>query len=102
MCVCVCVSVCECVLVSVCSYLWVCTGTCLHKNVYRLHISNCLSVRTFADQYMCSDLVEAANKFIECNFRQVSSTEDFLNLTKEDILDIISRDELNVCSEEEV
>ncbi|XP_076455943.1 kelch-like protein 18 [Babylonia areolata] len=68
----------------------------------RLHISNCLSVRSFADQYMCCNLVEATNKFIECNFRQVAATDDFLSLTKEDILDIISRDELNVCSEEEV
>ena len=51
---------------------------------------------------MCADLVEAANKFIQCNFKKVSETDDFLGLTKDDMLDIISRDELNVCSEEEV
>ncbi|KAK7495717.1 hypothetical protein BaRGS_00013164 [Batillaria attramentaria] len=68
----------------------------------RLHVSNCLSLRTFADQYMCSALVEATNKFIQCNFKQVSETEEFLSLSKQEVLDIISRDELNVNSEEEV
>ncbi|XP_070175523.1 kelch-like protein 18 [Littorina saxatilis] len=68
----------------------------------RLHISNCVSVRTFADQYMCADLVEAANKFIHCHFKQVTLTDDFLCLPKDDVLHIISKDELNVCSEEEV
>lgn len=68
----------------------------------RLHISNCLSVRMFADQYMCKDLVEAANKFIQGHFKEVSLTGDFLGLAKEELMDIISSDELNICSEEEV
>ncbi|XP_046329513.2 kelch-like protein 18 [Haliotis rufescens] len=68
----------------------------------RLHPQNCLAVRAFADQYMCSGLVEAANKYIQNNFRQVSSTEEFLNLSHTDMVDIISRDELNVTNEEQV
>ncbi|XP_041372118.1 kelch-like protein 18 [Gigantopelta aegis] len=68
----------------------------------RLHPQNCLSVRAFADQYMCSDLVESANKFIQNSFKQVAGTEEFLGLDRADLTDIISRDELNVNNEEQV
>ena len=59
-------------------------------------------MRAFADQYMCSSLVEAANKYIQNNFRGVAQSQDFLALPKSDILEILSRDELYVNSEEQV
>ncbi|XP_050406648.1 kelch-like protein 18 [Patella vulgata] len=68
----------------------------------RLHPQNCLGVRSFADQYMCTNLVEAANKYLQNNYKQVSLTEEFMNLTKTEFLDIVSRDELNVSNEEQV
>ncbi|XP_005111397.1 kelch-like protein 18 [Aplysia californica] len=68
----------------------------------RLEPSTCLSVRAFADQYMCSSLVDAANKYIQNNFRQVALTPDFLALLKSDVLEVLSRDELYVNSEEQV
>jgi hypothetical protein len=51
---------------------------------------------------MCKDLVDAANKYIQCHFKDVAMTDDFLCLSKADLKDVISSDELNVCSEEEV
>ncbi|GFO08395.1 histone-lysine N-methyltransferase SETMAR [Plakobranchus ocellatus] len=68
----------------------------------RLEPSTCLSIRAFADQYMCSTLVEAANKYIQKKFRQVALTPDFLSLPKAEVLEILSRDELDVRSEEQV
>ncbi|ESP02986.1 hypothetical protein LOTGIDRAFT_177864 [Lottia gigantea] len=68
----------------------------------RLHPQNCLGVRSFADQYMCTSLVEAANKFIQNNFKQVSVTDEFMSLSKAEFVDILSRDELNVSNEEQV
>ncbi|GFR94208.1 kelch-like protein 18 [Elysia marginata] len=68
----------------------------------RLDPSTCLSLRAFADQYMCSTLVEAANKYIQKKFRLVAQSTDFLNLPKAEVLEILSRDELDVTSEEQV
>lgn len=68
----------------------------------RLEPSSCLSVRAFADQYMCSSLVDAANKYIQNNFRAVALTQDFLSLPQSEVLEILSRDELYVNTEEQV
>ncbi|XP_045210160.2 kelch-like protein 18 [Mercenaria mercenaria] len=68
----------------------------------RLHPLNCLGVRSFADQYMCTGLVEAANKYIQKHFKDVGKSEEYLNLSQTDVVDILGRDELNVNSEEQV
>ncbi|XP_052805467.1 kelch-like protein 18 isoform X2 [Mya arenaria] len=68
----------------------------------RLHPTNCLGVRSFADQYMCTGLVEAANKYVQKHFKDVMRSEEFLNLPRTDVLDILGRDELNVSTEEQV
>ncbi|XP_052253854.1 kelch-like protein 18 [Dreissena polymorpha] len=68
----------------------------------RLHPQNCLGVRCFADQYMCSGLVEASNKFLQKNFKDVMKSEEFMNLSKAEVQEILGRDELNVGSEEQV
>lgn len=63
---------------------------------------NVLGIRTFADQYMCTNLVEATNGFLQKHFKDVMNTEEFLSLSKSDIMEIISQDELNVSTEEQV
>ncbi|KAK0041311.1 kelch-like protein 18 [Biomphalaria pfeifferi] len=68
----------------------------------KLDSSSCLSVRQFADQYQCPSLVEAANKYIQNNFRHVALSSDFLSLPKSEVLEILSHDELYVTSEEQV
>ena len=69
---------------------------------FRLHPQNVLGVRSFADQYMCSGLVESANKYLQKHFKDVVRTEEFLALKMADVIDILGRDELNVHSEEQV
>jgi hypothetical protein len=61
-----------------------------------------IGVRAFAEQFMCSTVVEAANRYIQKYFMEVSKSEEFLVLIKPDVIDIVSRDELYVTSEEQV
>ena len=76
--------------------------SCFCLSIFRLHPQNVLGVRSFADQYMCSGLVEATNKYLQKHFKEVVRTDEFLTLKKSDVLDILGRDELNVHSEEQV
>ncbi|XP_019629977.1 PREDICTED: kelch-like protein 18 [Branchiostoma belcheri] len=68
----------------------------------RLHPNNCLGVKRFSETYMCHNLAEAANKYIQQNFIQVYKSEEFLSLPKAEVLQLLARDELNVKHEEEV
>ncbi|CAH1242093.1 KLHL18 [Branchiostoma lanceolatum] len=68
----------------------------------RLHPNNCLGVKRFAETYMCHNLAEAANRYIQQNFIEVYKSDEFLSLQKADVLQLLARDELNVKHEEEV
>ncbi|XP_013407609.1 kelch-like protein 18 isoform X2 [Lingula anatina] len=68
----------------------------------RLHPTNVLGIRNFAEQFVCQQLVEAANKHLQKHFIEVSRSEEFLNLSQAEVLDILCRDELYVTSEEQV
>ena len=51
---------------------------------------------------MCQPLIENTNSFIHEHFVDISKSEEFLSLAKNDIINIIERNELNVASEEQV
>ncbi|XP_070536116.1 kelch-like protein 18 [Ptychodera flava] len=68
----------------------------------RLNPSNCLGIRDFADTMMCSNLNESATKYLHKRFVDVSKSDEFLSLSKEQLLPIISSDDLNVKGEEQV
>ncbi|XP_002734469.1 kelch-like protein 18 [Saccoglossus kowalevskii] len=68
----------------------------------RLNPCNCLGIRTFADTMMCSNLQEAANSYLHKRFIDVSKSDEFLNLSKEEIFEILSCDDLNVKGEDQV
>ncbi|CAK8680750.1 kelch-like protein 18 [Clavelina lepadiformis] len=68
----------------------------------RLHPSNCLGVRQFGEMLMCAPLVERANSYLHQHFVEVSKSEEFLQLPKENVINILSQNELNVKSEEQV
>ena len=70
--------------------------------LFRLHPHNVLGIRSFGDQYMCTNLVDATNKYLQKHFKDVMKSEEFYNLSVTDIQDIICRDELNIESEEQV
>lgn len=68
----------------------------------QLDPSNCIGIKDYAEIYGCVDLAKAAGKFIFRHFLEVSESEEFENLSKEQLIDLISRDELYVKSEDEV
>ncbi|XP_074652354.1 kelch-like protein 18 [Tubulanus polymorphus] len=68
----------------------------------RLTPNNVLGILAFAEQFMCPSVTEAANKYIQKHFMEVSKSDEFLQITYTEIHDILSRDELYVTSEEQV
>ena len=68
----------------------------------RLHPTNVLGIRSYAEQFVCPTLVESCNKYIQKHFVEVSKSEEFLSLGINDMLDIVARDELYVATEEQV
>ncbi|XP_044734997.1 kelch-like protein 18 [Chrysoperla carnea] len=68
----------------------------------RFHPQNVLGFRQFADTLACNNLYDAADKYIEQYFHEVSQSEEYLNLTLKELLSLIKRDALAVDSEEQV
>lgn len=53
--------------------------------VKNLHPSNCLGMRDFAHVMACFELKDAADKYCEENFSEVSQHEEFLKLEVEEV-----------------
>ncbi|CAB3386730.1 Hypothetical predicted protein [Cloeon dipterum] len=68
----------------------------------KLHPQNALGICNFADTLSCMALVQAAEKFIQHHFAEVSVTAEYLSLPIQSISDLISSDQLHVASEETV
>lgn len=68
----------------------------------RFHPQNVLGIRQFADTLGCNTLFDAADKYIEQYFHEISQTEEYLNLTLSEVIWLIKRDALAVDSEEQV
>uniref|UniRef100_A0A1B6L363 Kelch-like protein diablo n=1 Tax=Graphocephala atropunctata TaxID=36148 RepID=A0A1B6L363_9HEMI len=68
----------------------------------RFHPQNVLGIRQFADTLGCVVLVEAADKYVQQYFHDVSLCDEYLSLSSAELLDIVKRDELHVLSEEQV
>lgn len=81
---------------------WFCKSVGHVSNLIRFHPHNVLGIRQFADTLGCSMLVEAAEKYIQQYFHDVSLSDEYLNLSSSELLDIVKRDELHVISEEQV
>lgn len=75
---------------------------CSEFLVKRLHPTNVLGIRSFADTLGCPGLVEATNKFIQKHFLDVCQSDEFLALPLHDAIEIIGWDQLYVVSEEQV
>ncbi|CAH0395259.1 unnamed protein product [Bemisia tabaci] len=68
----------------------------------RFNPHNVLGIRSFADTLDCGSLKDAAEKYIQQYFHEVSLSEEFLALGLPEIIDLVKRDELYVSSEEQV
>ncbi|XP_043247543.1 kelch-like protein diablo isoform X2 [Amphibalanus amphitrite] len=64
--------------------------------------SNCLGIHCFAETMNCERLQRLAKEFALSNFPDVSSHEEFLNLSLPKLVEFVSSDELQVAREEDV
>ena len=67
-----------------------------------IDVTNCLALESFADQFGCESLKQAASEFKLKNFISVVKTEDFKTLNFDKVKEMISRDEIIVAREEDV
>ena len=75
---------------------------CCEFLLSKLHPSNCLGFRRFADVHSCHDLRVKAHNYTLSTFTEVIQFEEFLHLTLSEICDLVSDDGVRVTCEEEV
>lgn len=67
----------------------------------RIDVTNCFSIKKFANAYFCRDLEERAHRFIMKKFPQIATKNDeYLDLELDEVVKMIASDELNVRNEE--
>ena len=64
-----------------------------------LHASNCIGIRTFAEQHGHDILVTCADSFIHHNFMDVVGCDEFVTMTVEHIDGLLASPELKVSGE---
>ena len=69
---------------------------------YSINTTNCLALESFASQYDCKELKEAAIAYKFKNFVSVVKSDDFKALDFEEVKELISHDEIVVSKEEDV
>ena len=74
---------------------------CTHLRA-QLSATNCLGIRDFAEFHHCKELNEAAVQFVDENFTDVCTSEEFLQLSQVALTELLDRDELTVRCEDEV
>ncbi|XP_017287502.1 kelch-like protein 33 [Kryptolebias marmoratus] len=72
---------------------------CLSFMQDEIQTNSCLDVASFAEAYGMSELLEEANDFVLRNFREVSATAKFQDLSAEKLLGFLCCDDLCVPSE---
>uniref|UniRef100_A0A5S6QG65 BTB domain-containing protein n=1 Tax=Trichuris muris TaxID=70415 RepID=A0A5S6QG65_TRIMR len=68
----------------------------------RLHPSNSLGIRSFAESHGCTILFEAAQNYVINNFMEVMNQQEFLMLSAEDVYNLLSCDDINVGGERDI
>lgn len=67
-----------------------------------INVSNCLTLESFASQYSCESLKQAAVTYSLENFVAVAKSSDFQSLEVEKVKELLSDDKINVPQEEDV
>ena len=75
---------------------------CFHFLLNNIDITNCYGIAYLAEKYSCREISKVAETYAIKNFRLVSNTDEFLDLTYEHLLALVSSSELNVTSEGDV
>ncbi|CDW61090.1 BTB and BACK domain containing protein [Trichuris trichiura] len=68
----------------------------------QMSVTNCLSLKMFAEVHSCTELSGYAGAYIEKHFRQVMETEDFCHISFEYLEELLSSDRLEVDKEDQV
>ena len=69
----------------------------------QMNLSNCIRTWLFAESQNCTELLDAAIKFIECNFPDVVHGREFLEIEQADIISkLVSLEDIAITSEEQV
>ncbi len=78
-------------------------GACFKFFKQQINKSNCIRTWLFAEGHNCTELIEAAVKYIECNFLDIVRGREFLNIEQVDIVArILALEDLAITSEEQV
>ncbi|XP_002740989.1 kelch-like ECH-associated protein 1 [Saccoglossus kowalevskii] len=77
-------------------------NACCQFLEHQLDPSNCIGIAGFSKEYSLVELHETSMAFICKNFREVSKTEEFMNLNLFQLVKLVSQDRLNVMCESEV
>ena len=69
----------------------------------QMNQSNCIRTWLFAESHNCTELLDAALKFVECNFPDIVHGREFLEIEQADIISkLISLEDIAITSEEQV
>lgn len=63
---------------------------------------NCIGIRDFALHYCLRHVHYLASEYLETHFRDVSGTEEFLELSPQKLKEVLSLEKLNVGNERHV
>ena len=78
-------------------------GACFKYFKQQINKSNCIRTWLFAEGHNCTELMEAALRYIQCNFLDIVRGREFLNLEQPDIVArLIELEDLAISSEEQV
>ena len=69
----------------------------------QMNQSNCIRTWLFAESHNCTELLDAALKFVECNFPDIVHGREFLEIEQADIISkLVSLEDIAITSEEQV
>ena len=78
-------------------------GACFKYFKQQINKSNCIRTWLFAEGHSCTELMEAALRYIQCNFLDIVRGREFLNLEQPDIIArLIELEDIAITSEEQV
>lgn len=69
----------------------------------QMNRSNCIRTWLFAESHNCTELLDAALKFVECNFPDIVHGREFLEIEQADVISrLVSLEDIAITSEEQV
>lgn len=69
----------------------------------QMNQSNCIRTWLFAESHNCTELLDAALKFVECNFPDIVHGREFLEIEQPDIISkLVCLEDIAIASEEQV